>query len=281
MSSLYLLGIDVEGIGAREGHMHEHRDNIVGNLEKYLSWLEKYKFSATFFVVGSVAREYPEAIKGLALKGHEIACHSNDHRPLTEHTKESFKKDLYDNIEALTRAGGTRIMGYRAPVFSCNYQTQWAYELLFRMGIRYSSSVLPVQNPLFGWPSYFKDISSNIISGVHELPITVGISQPLKNLPIGGGVYFRVIPFFVLKTQLKKVLISKKPLVGYFHPYDIDFQQERFMRAGISENKFFNWLLYMNRDQVFRRLDETIKLGYCIDTYRNYVAKLLDTATML
>jgi len=63
-------------------------------------------------------------------------------------------------------------------------------------------------------------------------------------------------------------------VIAYFHPYDIDTQQERFMHGGIANSRFYNKLMYMNRNLVITRLEEIINGGGKITTYARLAAEL-------
>ena len=58
--------------------------NIIANIDAYVAvksrqTLEKYDVKATFFIPGEVARRYPDAVKMIFQKGHEIGCHGDQH----------------------------------------------------------------------------------------------------------------------------------------------------------------------------------------------------------
>jgi peptidoglycan-N-acetylglucosamine deacetylase len=46
---------------------------------RILDLLQTYNAKATFFVVGSQARQYPELLERILREGHEIGCHSEQH----------------------------------------------------------------------------------------------------------------------------------------------------------------------------------------------------------
>jgi len=61
------------------------------------------------------------------------------------------------------------------------------------------------------------------------------------------------------------------PVIGYFHPYDIDWEQERYMNPGINDSIFYNFLMYNNRKNVFKRLDSILSQGLSICTYSSFI----------
>ena len=61
--------------------------------------LEKYKVSATFFVVGAWAEKYPDSVKALHDAGHEVMNHSNNH----EHFTKLSANEIISNITAANK----------------------------------------------------------------------------------------------------------------------------------------------------------------------------------
>lgn len=265
----YLFSVDLEDIRLRLHAPEKYKERVPQNTQLYLDWLKKYNANCTFFVTGDVATIYPDLIKKIVDAGHEIGCHTYDHKPIDKQTPKEFKTDLEKNILALQKAGAKDIQGFRAPIFSLTKKTAWAYNVLAELGFQYSSSVLPAKNPLYGWDSFgfkLKQINEKIV----EIPLTVGKFGFLVIPPI-GGVYFRVLPKLFVQYIAKQNLKKNLPLVGYLHPYDIDTKQERYMNPGIDNSKFYNFLLYFNRKNVFHRLDSIMKLGFQICTYKEYL----------
>jgi polysaccharide deacetylase family protein (PEP-CTERM system associated) len=266
---IFLFSVDLEDIRFLMSDGEKYKERVPQNTKAYLNWLKKYDFRCTFFTVGDVAEKYPSLIKDIVNEGHEIGCHTNKHIPLDKQTRNSFKADLEKNIESLKKAGAVDITGFRAPIFSLTKNTSWAYEVLSELGFTYSSSVLPAKNPLYGWEE-FGSSPRRTTEGIIELPMTTGKIGPL-NIPYGGGVYFRMLPVATIKRKMIQHNDAANPLLGYFHPYDIDTDQERFMHPGINNSRIYNFLMYLNRSKVFDRLDALINSGFRVCTYSDYI----------
>lgn len=262
----FLFSVDLEDIRFRMKNGNRYKERVPANTLVYLDFLDKHNAKATFFTVGDVAKNYPDLIKEIVLRGHEIACHSNTHIPITHLRPDEFDKDLYNNINNLISAGAKNIKGYRAPVFSLTEQTKWAYTILKKNGIIYSSSVLPASNPLFGWKDFGQELK--LIEGIKELPVSI---YPFlgKNIPAGGGVYFRCLPFSFIKKMFAKS--SSNAVLGYFHPYDIDTKQEFFLHPDIGFNYLYNFILYFNRKNTLNRLEKIMSEGFQIRRYDNFL----------
>jgi len=238
----YLFSIDLEDVRLLIPGGEKYRERVPELTRTLLDFLHKFNVRITFFVVGEIARIYPDLIKEIMAAGHEVACHTDKHVPLDKLGPKMFKEDLLRNIEALIKAGAGEIHGFRAPTFSLVESTSWAYKIIHECGLIYSSSVLPARSPLYGWENFGHSLK--LLDGIWEIPMTLGSVGPLR-IPFGGGIYFRVLPLLFLQLLFKRA--GPGPILGYLHPYDIDTEQERFMHPGISDNKFYNWLMYYGR----------------------------------
>jgi polysaccharide deacetylase family protein (PEP-CTERM system associated) len=266
---LFLFSIDLEDVRTMIPGGDRHRPRVPEMTGRYLEFLRTHRARCTFFTVGQTAREYPSLIREIAAEGHELACHTDTHKPLTELDRASFRDDLIRNRDALA-VGGTEVVGFRAPTFSLVERTSWAHEVLADLGFRYSSSVIPAKNPLFGWPEFGS--APRAVSGVMEIPVNIRASTP--RVPFGGGVYFRVLPRLMIESSFRAAAAANQPVVGYLHPYDIDTEQERFMHPGLDGSRFYNRLMYVGRGGVFARLSRLMNAGWRIEPYRDFVRSL-------
>jgi hypothetical protein len=158
------------------------------------------------------------------------------------------------------------ITGFRAPTFSVTEKTRWIYPVLEKLGFKYSSSVIPSRNPLYGWPGFGAD--PRRFGGILELPLTLHPS--FLRYPLAGGTYFRVLPFSFTMYGIKKTVRQGQAILSYFHPYDIDPKQERFMHPDLSESRFYNALMYIGRSKVLSRLERI--MAVCrFSGYREYL----------
>ena len=266
MKPVFLFSVDVEEFDVHPSGRNFRRTPLPELLDVYVKWLGDQK--ATFFVVGEIARRFPEAICALHDAGHELACHTDSHRRLDELTPESLREDLSRNRDAiLAAAPSAAITGFRAPVLSLTPSTAWAYEVLASLGFEYSSSVLAAKNPLYGWPGF--GTAPRRFGSVIELPLTMGRFGPLV-VPFAAGTYFRCLPKAWLMRKLRSSAKTSQPVLGYFHPYDIDVAQEYVMNRGVNRNPLMNCLLYINRGRTIDRLNLTLKEGFRILPYCEY-----------
>lgn len=267
----FLFSVDLEDIRLRMSDGCRYKERVPAMVEKYLSFFNRHKFKTTFFTLGDIAEKYPSLIKTIVEEGHEIACHSYNHLPIEKFSPEQFKDDLKKNLDALYDAGAKEISGFRAPVASLTEKTQWAYSVLAELGFNYSSSVIPAKNPLYEWNDFGTE--TKIIENVIEIPISVH-SFFGKKIPFASGIYFRMLPLCMIRSAFTNHFKNNKPVLGYFHPYDIDTEQERFMHPGINENKIYNFLMYYHRSTVFEKLEKLLSLNFSVMPYDKYVKQL-------
>jgi len=208
----------------------KQEQRIVKNTNKILNLLDKYNTQATFFVLGWTAEKFPSLIKKIHSKGHEIACHSYNHKPIYLMNKEEFSKDLDKAIKSIKKACGVAPIGYRAPSFSITRKTLNALTILKEKGFKYDSSMFPVKHPDYG----IKEIPKRPfkIKGIWEIPLST-----TYGLPIGGG-YFRTYPYWLTKLLIKK----NKNTVFYIHPWEFDPQQPKYKLPLIKRFRHYNGL---------------------------------------
>lgn len=263
-----LFSIDLEDVRDQVDDGNKYREGVPHNTHQYLKFLQNRNAHATFFVVGNVARKYPSLINEILSEGHELACHSDEHIQLNKQTPEQFVDDLKRNLDSLYSAGASDVIGYRAPTFSLTAKTQWAYACLRETGLKYSSSVLPAANPLYGWKEFGSE--PRFIRGIFEIPITLH-AIPFLRVPMAGGVYFRVIPFMLIGYSARKHIKNRTLITTYLHPYDIDTEQERFMHPDLDDKKHLNYLMYVNRSGVFSKLGRLADLCKPISYQEYYI----------
>jgi polysaccharide deacetylase family protein (PEP-CTERM system associated) len=269
--AFFLFSVDLEDVRDHVKNGTSYAPRVVQNTQLYLSFLRESNSKCTFFVVGNVLRKYPELIQTILEDGHEIACHTNEHIPLDKLGQDGFRRDLDCWFASAKVLGIDSVKGFRAPTFSLTEQTSWAYSILKEYGFEYSSSVLPAHNPLYGWKDFGG--TPKLKDGILEIPMNLVKIGPFQ-IPYGGGVYFRMLPQSIILNLFNRAKTKGISTLGYFHPYDLDIHQERFMHGGIGDNRFYNALMYMGRKSVIPKLNSLITAGFEISRYDTYSEKV-------
>ena len=68
-----------------------------------LDLFDKYDVKATFFTLGYIGEQFPDLLKEIDRKGHEIASHGYAHLDLRKSTKEDVEEDLVKSINILEK----------------------------------------------------------------------------------------------------------------------------------------------------------------------------------
>lgn len=90
------------------------------DLEAILSILEKHNAPATFFVTGEWASKYPDAIRLIDKKGHEIGNHGNSHKHMPQISREEMVKEIQDCHNTVYNIIGKDMTLFRAPYSDWN-----------------------------------------------------------------------------------------------------------------------------------------------------------------
>jgi polysaccharide deacetylase family protein (PEP-CTERM system associated) len=236
------LSVDVEAwfqVGAFEDVIARDSwaglaDRVDRNVKEILALFDEAEVKATFFTLGWVAQRHGPLLREIAARGHELASHGWDHRRVFTMDRTEFADDIARAGKEIEDAAGTRVTGYRAPSFSIDRRTPWAFMELAEQGYAYSSSVAPVQHDHYGWPEAprfaFKPLPW---APLVELPVTTALFGG-KRLAAGGGGFFRVLPYAFSRWAIRQVNRREgRPAVFYFHPWEIDPGQPRVVGAPL------------------------------------------------
>lgn len=203
---------------------------------KLLKFLEQKQVKATFFILGWVAKNFPNVVKDIHASGHEIACHSNLHQLVYKMTQESFKRDTMDALDNIEASCGVRPIAYRAPGFSITAQTPWAFDTLADAGIKYDCSVFPAPRSHGGLIGYGAGIPAIIRTindkEVREFPINY-VNLMGRKIVYSGGGYFRLMPGCLGRAMFR----TNQYNMTYFHLRDFDYGQP--VLSGLSPIRKF------------------------------------------
>jgi polysaccharide deacetylase family protein (PEP-CTERM system associated) len=236
------LSVDVEDwfqVGAFENVID--RDDwgsiatrVADNVYRILDLFAEADVSATFFTLGWVARRHPDMIHRIADAGHELASHGYNHARVFTLDRKSFAEDIRTAREVIEDCSGQCVTGYRAPNFSIDHRTPWAYDELAEQGYTYSSSVAPIAHDHYGWPDAPR-FAFRPLPGCEliELPVTTAMLGG-RRVAAGGGGFFRVLPYGFSRWAIRQVNRDEgRPAVFYFHPWEIDPDQPRIAHAPV------------------------------------------------
>ena len=282
------MSIDVEDyfhVSVFDGIVPRHEwakmeSRVVANTTRILDIFNEFGVRSTFFVLGWVAERHPDLVRAIADRGHEIASHGYAHRLVYDQTRSAFRDDVRRAKQLLEEASGRRVIGYRAPSYSITPRSLWAIDVLLEEGYLYDSSIFPIRHDRYGIP-----VSGRAPYPIErpggtlvEVPASTTRIGPL-NLPVGGGGYFRILPYGWTHWGIARVnRLERRPAVFYLHPWEIDPEQPRLEAGRLSRFRH-----YRNLEHTEGRLRALLR-DFRFDTIGALVVETLrsvgDTASL-
>ncbi|HXT47283.1 MAG TPA: DUF3473 domain-containing protein [Gemmatimonadaceae bacterium] len=211
---------------------HRFESRLVRNTQTTLDLLDEYKVRATFFALGWVADAVPELIREVVARGHDIASKGYFHRAIREFSRDEFRDDCARAREALERASGRSIDGYRVAQRWLKPEDLWALDVLAEEGYKFDSSIRPL------FRQYVHEPWRRFVHQHHhgertlwEVPVSSAHVMGL-DIPIAGANYFRQLPFSLVERKVRQWdRRYDAPFVMYFHVWELDPDQPKIDAA--------------------------------------------------
>ncbi|MDD2288623.1 MAG: polysaccharide deacetylase family protein [Bacteroidales bacterium] len=219
---------------------------IYENVDRILGLLEENNIKATFFVVGWIAKRYPDIVKRIS-ENFEIGSHTMTHKLVRSLNKKEFYNEVYSSVSLIEDLTSKKVRAFRAPGFSIGKNELWAFEVLSDLGFEIDSSFLP-----YNFGLNISKISPCIIEyngiKIKEFPINYK-SVLSKGIIFSGGGYFRFFPYKLLNYWIKDL----DYFLAYIHPRDLDSKQP--IIKGLSPIQFFrSYYGLKSSESKFQRL---------------------------
>jgi polysaccharide deacetylase family protein (PEP-CTERM system associated) len=277
--SRHLLTVGLEDyyqVGAfnrliQRGQWYRFETRIAHSTARTLELLDELGVRATFFVLGWVADQLPEVVRSVAEHGHEIASKGYYHRSIRQMTPAEFRDDLARAREALQRASGQKVLGYRVADAWFGPDDLWALDVLAAEGYDYDSSVGPILRRFAAEPwRRFAHLHQFGDRTLWEFPISAMDLFGFM-IPVAGGNWFRQFPPSLMKRAVDRWHRTyRAPFVMYFHTWELDPDQPRITAAS--------WLQHVRHYRNLRRVPDLLR--YYLGRYRfTAVADFLGLST--
>lgn len=278
MPTKNILTVDVEdwfhicGVDSIGDHRswHKYEPRIKQNLTTLLDIFSAHDAKGTFFVLGWIAERFPELVSEIEKRGHEIATHGYGHQLVHQQTPAEFTHDLKKSLQILGAITKQKTSGYRAPSFSITKKSLWALDILADHGIKYDSSVFPTTRTDGGLPGaqiFPYEIKLDKNRTLWEFPVSV-ISYLKFRLAYSGGGYFRLLPYSLIKGQIKKANADGKPALIYLHPREIDTGQPQLRLPWKRQFKCYVNIKYA--EAKLKKLLSDFKFTSCREILEKY-----------
>ena len=246
-------------------------------LDAILNKLDDRKLKATFFCVGEMGKSFPEVIRKIQQRGHEIGCHSNIHTWLNKMTEMECREDTHCAVDSLEQCIGEKVKSYRAPAFSIGEKNKWAFEILAENGIERDASIFPAARDFGGFPNFGQKTPCLVEYGgtrLKEFPVCT--TQVMgKEMAYSGGGYFRFFPLSFVEKQMKRSsytmcyfhigdlvpekggIPSKKKYEEYYkEPGTLKARYVRYMKTNLGKKNAFPKMMQLIDDMEFVNLQQ-------------------------
>lgn len=226
LEDYFQVGAFNQFIQNRQWYRFEAR--LEQNTERTLALLDRYQIKATFFVLGWVGEHFPQLVRRVAERGHEIASKGYYHRSIRQMTPDEFRDDLRRAQTVLEQASGTQVRGFRVAHEWLRPADLWALDVLADEGYAYDSSIAPLfrRFALEPWRRFlhYHDRGERRL---WELPLSSTHFLGM-DIPIAGGNYFRQFPHWLVRRGVERWHRQQDaPFVMYFHVWELDPEQPK------------------------------------------------------
>ena len=247
------------------------QDKSLNSLNLFLNLCDEYNVKCTFFVLGWYAKTFPERVRNLVERGHEVGCHSLFHEDVALQSSYEFKKSTEIAKKLIEDATGKEVISYRAPSFSVpKTDLNIFFEDLVSLGFKIDSSICTSTRLYGGLKNIGNFVRPEMISDafnvdLFEIPVT-GVKFYGKEFQLLGGGYLRLAPMELIKSKIKSVNYQ----VLYLHPHDLDDTNPRIPNGSL--------LTWMRRNFKVGRLEDKIRFLFdncevcnCLDLYKKSI----------
>lgn len=237
---------------------------------RVLDLLDRLGVRGTFFVLGLAAEKAPDLVRAIHGAGHEVQSHGYGHRLVHTQSPARFRADIERSKKLLEDLIGAEVFGYRAPAFSITRRTLWALDALADAGYRYDSSIFPIalrRYGISGGPRGPHRLRSRRGHELVEAPVAT-FQAAGRRVPAGGGGYFRLLPYGVLRRGVSQLNAQATPATIYMHPYEFDPDEVLEVgfgvpwsvraRQGIGRRGFAGKVARLLRDYRFGALSDML-----------------------
>ena len=256
-----------------KNHKCDKNQTCIDGLDIFIDILNKHHVRGSFFLVASLIELIKNEIKNLFENGHDIGYHSWNHDRSVTLKNKDFEDDLQKGIKSLNSVTKTKSFGFRAPCFSLDSNK---LNLLIKNNFKYDSSKIDQkEHPLYvnlDLNEEFVEIEKNSIyknKSFYEFQIST-VNFFGKKIPISGGGYLRIIPWFLFKYLLKKYLKNNSHYNFFIHPFELSKSK---IKKPKSSSIFSKIRFEYNRKRTKKRLEKIILIlkneGYHFVTFND------------
>jgi polysaccharide deacetylase family protein (PEP-CTERM system associated) len=236
--------------------------------EKMLEIFSDCGVKGTFFILGEIAKAYPELVRRIGDEGHHLGVHGYHHLRLQQQSKVQFRGSISKAKWLIEDLVGREADAYRAPCFSLDASTLWALEVVADLGFRYDSSIFPTRSGYEGTPGQRSPYLYRLPNGktIWEVPLsTVEIAG--RRVGACGGGYLRMFPLRYTQYAVRQLHEAGDPVVIYLHPYELEPRPRISALPAMSVAQSLSFHFF-NFHQCVGRSSVESKVRWLLDHHR-------------
>jgi len=237
------------------------RSRIIPLIMHLLELLDEQKARATFFILGWVARKFPEVVALIDSRGYEVASHGFTHGDIRTMSSEKFRNELARSKELLEDIIGKPVLGYKAASPYLESSQLAFYNAIAEAGYYYDCSLLANSPRIdFQKPVTIK-ISENksIIAIPHSARRKWGVAFRF-------GENMRILPGWFGISSIKALNDKQVPAMINMKLWELDMHQPRVKGADIVRySKYGNLTLAQEK---LARILEYFRFNTCADVIK-------------
>ena len=232
---------------------------MLDGLDVYREIIERNGIKSSFFCVGEIVKSLQANLRELADAGHDVGSHTFSHsRPLTLSIDE-FVEELRISKDVVEQATGQVVEGFRAPCFSLDRER---LDCVRNAGFLYDSSRIEFgDHPLYGTldMSEYDSPRPWVFRQGDFFEFQVSTQTVLgKQIPVSGGGYLRIFPWWLMKSLLKRYLKNQMVYTLYIHPFELSRKPPPGVPEGTSKGTNLRFKLGLGRTE--KKLTRLIKM---------------------
>jgi polysaccharide deacetylase family protein (PEP-CTERM system associated) len=236
----------------------EPNSGIIPLLIHILDLLDNQKAHATFFVLGRVARRFPEVVALIESRGNEVASHGFTHSDVRKMPSDKFKSELERSRALLESIIQKPVYGYKAasPYLCRDHLAH--YQLIGKAGYRYDASLLADSPRMDGLRPFSMDIGEerSIIAIPHSTRRKWGVAFRF-------GENLRILPSWFVINSIKSLNRKGYPAMINMKLWEFDVHQPP--SAGLGYFRFSEHGNLSLAEEKLTRLLDIFKFSSCAE----------------
>lgn len=254
---------------------YDERYSCEEAIKGYIDLLDKYNIKGTFFTLYSSLNLVKPYLLDATKKGHEVALHGLNHKSPLSMSENEFEKNIVDAKLKIEQELNTKIIGYRAPCFGI---LDSYIEILKRNGFKYDSSSLNFHLAINSGKVNLDDyerLNKLCYKKDNFFEITPNkVKAYSGHLPVSGGGYIRLVPWFVIRYYIKKAIKNSDCYMFYVHPYEVSTKKApKLKKLSLVEKCYIS----VGRKSYLKKIEKIIKYlkkkGFEFKSIKEYVEK--------